>query len=87
MVQISQALDYDAATQEVGQAGDVFAIGDGLLEGLGERLADQEGKVGIGRPPVGVAVAVDGHHVVGVLGHHLAVGANAERSHFVVKGS
>ena len=47
LAQVAQALDNDPTGEQVDQAGDVLAVGDGLAERLGKVLADQHRKVGV----------------------------------------
>ena len=67
----------------------MLAVLNGLVEGLGEVLAHQQGEVGVvGFVLFGlVSVAVDhGQSVLIVFGGHLAGGVGAEGAHLVVEG-
>ena len=76
-----------AGTQHVGQLADFLCVGDGLVERLGEVVADQNGQVCVVALLLLEAVAVDDSEVVVVvfLGHK-AAGILAEGTHFVVPG-
>ena len=79
---VAEALDDNAAAQHIGQTCDAFAIAVGVLEGLGEMLCYQKGKVGVvglhGR--VFITVAVDRYDAVGVLVYNGALGVHTEGS-------
>ena len=83
--QIAEALDHDAAAQHIAQAGNGFAVAVGVLEGLGEVLGNQQGKIGVLRLLGGVfvAVAVDSDDAVGVLVNHGPLGVHAEGADLV----
>ena len=73
--------------QHVGQLAHLLGVGDGLVEGLGEVVADQNGQVGVVALFLLEAVAVDHCQVVVVvfLGHK-AAGILAEGAHLVAPG-
>ena len=71
--------------EQVGQAGDRLAVGDGVVERLGEVGRDQQREVGVLGLAVGVAVAVDGDDVAVVLDRHDAVRVHAEGAYRVVE--
>ena len=83
--QVAEALDQYTAGQHIGEGGDVLAIAVGLIEGLGEAVADQKSKVGILTAEAGVCigVAVNGIDALHIFGHHMAVGVHTEGAHLI----
>ena len=83
--QIAETLHDHTAAQHVAEPGDGFAVAVGVLEGFGEVLGHEQGKVGVlgllGR--IFVAVAVHGDDAVGVLVNHGALGVHAEGTDLV----
>ena len=63
----------------------MLAVAVGLVKGLGEAVAHQQGEVGILRAEGGVGIGVAVHRVdaLHVLGHHVAIGVHAEGAHLV----
>ena len=85
--EIAEALHDDAAAEHVRQARDALAVAVGILEGDGEVLVHQQGKVRVFGvlALVLIAVAVDGHDAVGVLVDDNAVRIHAERAHQILE--
>ena len=83
---ISQPLDNDAAAEDIGQIGDVFAVFDRLVEGLGELLRHEDGKVRVFAALVSIAVAVDRQEAVVVFFYDEAIGIHAEGTNPIVEG-
>ena len=71
--------------QHVGQLADLLGVGDGLVEGLGEVVGDEDGEVGVFALLLLEAVAVDhGEVVVVVFLRHEAAGVLAEGADLVL---
>lgn len=66
--------------------GDVFAVFNGFVEGLGELFGNENGEIRISAFLMGIGMTVHRHEAVVVFRHHKAVGVHAERAHPVVKG-
>ena len=85
---VAVALDQDVArAQHVGQLTHLLGVGDGLVEGFGEVVGDEDGQVGVLALLLLEAVAIDhGQIVVVVLLSHKAAGVLAEGAHLVLPG-
>src|SRR5665648_58666 len=85
LLQVAQALHDDVLAEQVGEPCDALAVGDGVVERLGEIGAHEQREVGTVGLLGGVAVTVHGDHVAVVLERHLAVRVHAEGAHTVVE--
>ena len=85
---VAVALHHDVAcAQHIGQLAHLLGVGDGLVEGLGEVVGDEDGEVGVLALLLLEAVAVDhGQVVVVVLLCHEAAGVLAEGADLVLPG-
>ncbi len=68
-------------------SGHGFTISDGVIEGLGEIRAHQQGEIRVFRALVRPGMAVDRDDRIQGLDHHFAEGIHAEGPDAVVKGS
>src|SRR5512135_2496043 len=58
--QVAESLDDDAFSQKICQLCDIPSVRDRLVEGLGERGADEKGEVRVVSFPLGITMAIYG---------------------------
>ena len=65
--EVSQSLNDHSIAEEIGKSGDIPPIPNRIAEGFGERVGDQDSKIGIVGFLLGITMAIDRNYVIDVL--------------------